>query len=156
MKLLLLSDSHGTARMLARLQAVLEAEKPDAILFAGDGIHDMRRFEGKLPVYKVRGNCDIGETGVDELVIPLAGQTIYLAHGHHHQVKRQLDMLASDARGHDAGIAVYGHTHKQALDMEARVWCINPGSLKQGEYALLNLPPDGSMSPVFRRLSGLP
>lgn len=152
MKLLLFSDSHGNAKYLRAMQKRLLAEgQPDAILFAGDGAHDTALLSVACPVYSVRGNCDLTAIAPLEMVIPLGPWRIYLSHGHLHRVKQTLDLLASAARAGDARIAVYGHTHRQGLDLVNGVYCLNPGALDKGQYAWLTLD-SGAVRPVFASL----
>lgn len=154
MKLLLFSDSHGQAEY--RSAMVKEAEKegmPDAVLFAGDaGFSSNLLFEG-VPHYFVRGNCDYISIADDEELIPMGSHLVYLTHGHLQRVKKTLDILASAAKSKNAGIAIYGHTHQQGLDLIQGVYCINPGALKNGEYAFLHLNADKSVRPDFRKLN---
>lgn len=153
MKLLLLADSHNhTGHIRALAKALRKSEAPDALLFAGDGVHDPVLLGLSCPHYLVRGNCDFSGNYPDEMVLPpLAGHRIYLSHGHLHRVKRTTDLLAAAARAAEARIAVYGHTHRQGLDLVEGVYCVNPGSLGNGEYALLLLEP-GKMEVKFQTL----
>lgn len=140
MKLLLFSDAHGnTANFRALMDLANERIKPDMMLYAGDGSLGFHAVEYLCPRFMVRGNCDLGSPLPDELLIPCAGHLVYLCHGHQHKVKRGLDLLARVAAQKKADIAVFGHTHKQGLELINLVHCINPGSLASGEYAVLQL-----------------
>ena len=153
MNLLLFSDSHGHTDYLQALMArVCTVSRPDAILFAGDGIRDAERVNAECQVYRVRGNCDHSSNALDEQLLTFSTHRIYLSHGHLHRVKRTLDLLASAARVKDAKIAVYGHTHRQGLELVNTVYCINPGALINGEYALLRIEEDGRIFPFFHNL----
>lgn len=134
------------------MNEVLEEGLPDAVLFAGDAGFSQNQVYLNVPQYTVRGNCDYISTADDEELIPFGLHQIYLAHGHLLRVKQTLDLLASAARSRDAKIAVYGHTHRQGLDLVNNVYCVNPGALKNGEYALLALSSDGSIRPIFRKI----
>lgn len=145
MNLLLLSDSHGNSEQLMRMKRLLATQgKVDAILFAGDGHGDMSRLNAACQVYEVRGNCDLFSRQPDQQVITLLDTKIFLVHGHLHSVKRGLDKIAAAARAAGARYAVYGHSHRQEINLIAGVRCINPGALTNGEYARLNLA-DGSL-----------
>ncbi len=150
MKLLCFSDAHGQEEKLRAMeQGVQKSGAPDAVLFAGDGsLSSYRPFEG-IPYYEVRGNCDLLSKAADEVMLPFGPHHIYLTHGHLHRVKQTLDLLASAAKSRGAIIAVYGHTHRQGLDLINTIYCLNPGALKNGEYALLHLAQDGSFKPKF-------
>jgi putative phosphoesterase len=155
MKLLLVSDSHGATAYVNMLILQMKKEGvPDAVLYAGDGIADADLLSVIAPVHKVRGNCDPPLRYVaQELTLRFGPSLIYLSHGNLHRVKRSLDLLASAAIEAGAGIVVYGHTHRQKLDLIDRVYLVNPGALFIGEYALLHLQPDGSPRIEFRNLN---
>lgn len=151
-QLLLISDSHGTGVYVRELLKQFPADrKPDAVLFAGDGAGIEHQLKHLSPVYGVKGNCDEFSSLPLEMTLVFSGQKLYLTHGHRQRVKRTLDLLASKAFENEAAIAVYGHTHRQGMDMVNRVICINPGALWQGEYALLTLELDGRVKPSFHR-----
>lgn len=140
MNLLLLSDSHGNSARLMQIKRLLAAEPVDAILFAGDGHGDMSRLNAPCEIYEARGNCDVFSRQPDEQVVELQGVRIFLTHGHLYSVKRVLGRLASQAKASQAGYAVYGHSHRQEVNLINGVRCINPGALQSGQYAKLSLP----------------
>lgn len=153
MKLLLFSDSHGQVEYRVEMEReVRRGSLPDAVLFAGDAGFSSNHIFPELPYYCVRGNCDFSSSAPDHELIVLGEHRVYLAHGHLHRVKQTRDLLASDAFSQQARIAVYGHSHKQSLELVNGVYCINPGALKNGEYAVLNLLSDGKISPEFRKI----
>ena len=62
MEYLVISDSHGRAD-LVDLAVERQVRPPDAVLFLGDGLHDLRVLEYQdLSVRCVRGNCDFSCT----------------------------------------------------------------------------------------------
>ena len=153
MRLLIFSDSHGHVEYRDAMEKEVRHEiLPDAVLFAGDAGFSSNLLFPELPYYYVRGNCDVISSAPDKELIDLDKHRIYLTHGHLHRVKQTLDLLASDALSHQARIAVYGHTHCQGLDLVNSVYCLNPGALKNGAYAVLNLFHDGRIVPDFRRI----
>lgn len=140
MKLLLFSDAHWNSDNFNTLMSLAgERFKPDMMLYAGDGGLSFDTVEYLCPRFMVRGNCDFGSPLPDEQLIPCAGHLVYLCHGHLHKVKRGLDLLAREAAGREAGLAVYGHTHRQGHELIHKVHCINPGALAAGDYALVHL-----------------
>ena len=149
MKLLVFSDSHGKSREVSRmLRRAEKSGKPDMALFAGDGLYDALdlRYEGYI-VQAVRGNCDLGappEIG-EELTLPLGGAAVYLAHGHRHRVKQGLGLLCARARETGAALAVYGHTHVQMLESRDGILLLNPGALRQGEFAVVEIGDAGAI-----------
>ena len=82
MKICVFSDSHGYA---ANMISAIELEKPDIVLFLGDGEKDLARLEEKFPdlqIYAVRGNCDFGTKLKNLLIVKVDGVTIFMTHGH--------------------------------------------------------------------------
>lgn len=153
MRLLLFSDSHGQADYRRAMESeVRRGSLPDAVLFAGDaGFFTNHIFED-LPYYCVRGNCDYGSSAPDSELVTHGEHRVYLTHGHLFRLKLTLDLLASKALSEQARIAVYGHTHKQGFVLVNGVTCVNPGALKNGEYAFLELLNDGRILPDFRKI----
>ena len=90
MKILVASDSHGTASGLAE---AVEREKPELLLHLGDGISDLISLQIWYPhllVKQVRGNCDLLEDGLAEQTLLIEGHRILMFHGHTKGVKRGL------------------------------------------------------------------
>ncbi|HSK68914.1 MAG TPA: YfcE family phosphodiesterase [Candidatus Limnocylindria bacterium] len=154
MRLLLVSDSHGSARNLELLlKRIEEMGKPDAILFAGDGVADMEWLAGVAPIHMVTGNRDPYTPGVPaEQLLTFGKADVYLTHGDRHRAKIALSMLAQDAGSRGAAACVYGHTHVQRADTMAGVLLVNPGALRSGAYATLDVGPSGELTPSFHRL----
>lgn len=63
MKVLVVSDVHGR---VTPLRWLLKNETADALFFLGDGLYDLNQAIAAngaapdYPIYRVRGNCDIG------------------------------------------------------------------------------------------------
>ena len=116
--LLILSDSHGRPD---RIREAIRRTRPDGILFAGDGLRDLTDCGLSCPLWAVRGNCDWITSPLivnDSLLEPreeelftFAGIRILLTHGHHHQVKGGLGLLAAHGAACGADLVVFGHTH---------------------------------------------
>ena len=144
MKLLVFSDSHHEKGMLeALLRRAREEAGLSGILYAGDGAGDADAFGSLAPVYAVRGNCDPEDPSVPRARNLSFGEArIFLTHGNLQRVKMTLALLARDAADASAGVAVFGHTHRQRADYVSGVLCVNPGALAKGDYALLHLLPN--------------
>lgn len=134
-KLLVISDTHGhRANISAVLGRALDA---DIIIHLGDYSRDARYIRDctKLAVYSLRGNCDFGSDGQDELELNIEGVRVLALHGHKQSVKSSLLRLGLYAREKQADLALFGHTH---IPVERRfhgVRLYNPGSL--GEPRIL-------------------
>ena len=147
MKILILSDSHGAYPAL--IQA-FEREKPDYVLFLGDGSRDAERlFEksGATPVCRVSGNCDLMDDQPDTKLLDVAGIRIAMTHGHRFGVKSGLASYAMYAEKVGASVALYGHTHAANCERRGGVLLVNPGAAVNGKYAVLTA--DGNIEVTF-------
>lgn len=128
-KLLILSDSHGSADAV---RCILTAEKDaDAVLFLGDGLHDLEKAltaAPKMRVYSVAGNCDYGALEPLDGLAAFGGVVIFYTHGHMYGVKYDLDTLAEAAAARGAEVALFGHTHIPLEEQRGTVLLFNPGS----------------------------
>ncbi|MDD4715731.1 MAG: YfcE family phosphodiesterase [Oscillospiraceae bacterium] len=142
MKILVASDSHGTASGLAE---AVEREKPELLLHLGDGISDLISLQIWYPhllVKQVRGNCDLLEDGLAEQTLLIEGHRILMFHGHTKGVKRGLVKARLAAAKAQAEILLFGHTHRPLYQMEEGLHILNPGSIgdtRQSTYGVLEL-----------------
>ncbi|MDF2952170.1 MAG: hypothetical protein K0S18_1753 [Anaerocolumna sp.] len=131
MKVLIVSDSHGRNYYLEK---VMERVKPiDLLIHLGD-VEDGEQIIRDIAPCKVEmvaGNNDFFSSLPKEKVITINGYTIFLSHGHRYAVNYSTEKLKDAARSHNAGIAMFGHTHSPVIDMTGSVWAINPGSISQ-------------------------
>lgn len=137
MKILVLSDSHSGMSFARRC---LDAVKPDAFVHLGDYFDDGEVLHEQyhwLPFYQVPGNCDkyrVSPFQPETLIQPILGVSLYMTHGHRHDVKRRMDRLLQDARASRVQAVLYGHTHVANCYQEPDgLWVLNPGSC--GNYS---------------------
>lgn len=147
-KVIVASDVHGRLR---DLRWILQNEKDvSALFFLGDGLYDLDRAlelagdaRPKFPVYRVRGNCDVGAPDPVEGLAPVGGVLFFYTHGHYYNVKTEYDTLAEAAQNRGADVALFGHTHFQALkyqNMPGLPTLFNPGSvLSGGSYGVITI-----------------
>ena len=145
MRILVLSDSHGMpSRILDAVEAHPEAE---ALIFLGDGERDLDTVESyyhSLPnVIKV--NCDFSSSLPLLRVVTLGGKKIYCTHGHAEHVKYGTDELLLRARQEGADIVLYGHTHTGVTCYDDGLYIMNPGSIRDGHYGMIDIVPGGIM-----------
>ncbi|PVZ65394.1 phosphodiesterase [Pelagibaculum spongiae] len=146
MKLMLISDIHGSASALEKALALAEQQVPDKILLLGDLLnHGPRNAlpEGYDPIrvaellnqnaskmIAVRGNCD---SEVDQMLINfpvlaefsqvlLPERQIFLSHGHIWSPEK-LPLLNS------GDIFCFGHTHIPLIECRDGIIIFNPGSI---------------------------
>jgi len=153
MKLIIISDIHGSYSCLQKVIDIFEEEKADRLIILGDILyhgprnplpqgHDPKKVVTLLNQYKekiiaVRGNCD---AEVDQMVlefnmmadyVPLYidGRCFFLTHGHHYD----RDHLPYLNKG---DVLIYGHYHVPILEKQGDIYILNPSSIslpKQGE-----------------------
>lgn len=149
MRYCVFSDSHLWADGMLR---AIEAERPDAMFFLGDGERDLQLVERRLPdlpVYAVRGNCDSWSELPNWLLCELDnGKTVFFTHGHLFGVKRDPEFtdLIEAALSCGADIALFGHTHEAYLDEVNGLTILNPGSIGdygENTYAVIETTADG-------------
>lgn len=176
MKVLIVSDIHGSAYWAGRLVDAIDREQPDRIVLLGDVLYhgprnDLPRdYDPKrvIPLVNglaetgrliaVRGNC---EAEVDQMVLDFPcmadyvvlmdedGRALFLTHGHIFGAgfHNSVDNLPPLAEG---SAIVYGHTHvkvNEAVPGHPGIWAFNPGSV--------SIPKDGTHSYGIYE-SGLP
>ena len=129
MKILVLSDSHGT---LSSMENAVERERPDYIFHLGDYQRDARKLEEfypEIPLLSVPGNCDRPLPGEPlTLVREYGGVGILLTHGHAYGVKSGLLRMELAAREAGVQVALFGHTHHAVCEDLGGLWLMNPGA----------------------------
>ena len=132
-KLLILSDNHGSPEAVRR---ILTAESDaDAVIFLGDGLHDLEKAltaGPKMRVYSVAGNCDFGALEPLDGLAAFDSVVLFYTHGHMYGVKYDLDTLAEAAAARGAEVALFGHTHIPLAEQRGPVLLFNPGSCGRG------------------------
>jgi len=146
MKLLFISDIHGSLYYLKKALEVFESEKADYIGILGDELYHGPRNElpkdynpkgvaELLNEYKdriiaVRGNCD---SEVDQMLIsyPMMSdyaiilynnKRLFLTHGHVFNGDNLPNLNEND-------VLIHGHTHIPVADKQGDIYLINPGSI---------------------------
>ena len=129
MKILVLSDSHGSRENMLR---AVEKSSPGLIIHLGDCVRDTEVLEREypgIPLYRVRGNCDLAsqypESGIEEI----DGVRIFFAHGHRHNVKMNMDSFCNSVYFSGCALGLYGHTHRARWQQVGNMELLNPGSI---------------------------
>lgn len=165
MNLLIFSDSHGSQReMLAAIErqhALPLCERPDYILFLGDGLRDFEAVESlALPgvsFLSVKGNCDaFGAQDTPESRMPvIADYRVIMMHGHRFFVKSGLEKAVEFAAEKQTDVLLFGHTHTPffkryekgetvyGVSLEKPLALLNPGSIREGSFGVLKLSEKG-------------
>ena len=144
MKLLILSDIHGSSYYAKKIVEIEKQEKPDKIILLGDLYYHgprnplteeynpmevseiLNSFKNKI--LAIRGNCD---AEVDEMIsefefqdnriMNVNGEKVFFTHGH----KFNIDKLPDE----DFDIMIYGHFHTGFIKEKDGKIFANSGSL---------------------------
>ena len=146
MRILVLSDSH---RHIANLvEAISNEPTAEIIYFLGDGTYEMDEvreiFKEKMFIV-VRGNCDFMDT------VPLCDIRnvdtckIYASHGATENVKLSYIGIKRAAKEQMCNIVLFGHTHEKYYSYEDGLHLFNPGSIKEGNYGVIDIMENGVM-----------
>ena len=129
MKIIVVSDSHGSQNALER---VMEKNRnADVVVHCGDSRGEMADIKLKYPdkmYYEVKGNCDFGSTLPLTLTFTLDGLTFMVTHGHAYNVKFGLESLSRAGKEAGADVVFYGHTHIADDRVIDGVRVLNPGA----------------------------
>ena len=131
--ILIISDYH---KREDEVLSLIKQYNPSHILCCGDGESDLS-FYRENNIISVKGNCDYANLPLVKIV-EIEGKKILITHGHMHDVYFDIFKLYLLAKESNVDYVLYGHTHNQILEEYEGVTFINPGALKDGNYALLD------------------
>ena len=132
MKILVLSDSHGS---LSNMERAVEQAAPRMIFHLGDCWRDGERLHQRfpnIPFHQVPGNCDFRPEEPAERLVFVEDKRILLCHGHTYGVKQSLLSAGYAAEEQNLDCFLFGHTHRPLVDMRGKTLFLNPGSI--GDY----------------------
>lgn len=144
MKVLVISDIHGSSYYARKIEEIVEKENPEKIVLLGDLYYHGPRNElsqeySPMEVAKilnslkdklmvVRGNCDaevdemISEFKFEEHILTnINGKNIYFTHGHKYNIE--------NIPYEDFDILIYGHIHQGFIKEKEGYLFANPGSI---------------------------
>lgn len=144
MKVLVISDIHGSSYYARKIEEIVEKENPEKIVLLGDLYYHGPRNElsqeyAPMEVAKilnslkdklmvVRGNCDaevdemISEFKFEEHILTnINGKNIYFTHGHKYNIE--------NIPYEDFDILIYGHIHQGFIQEKEGYLFANPGSI---------------------------
>lgn len=151
LKIAVISDSHGGKVRLEMFKRVAEQEKFNAVIHCGDGVSEAKWLEKNLTceVNYVAGNCDFFGKDPRELVVSYGGLRMLVVHGDLYDVKWDLTRLSYAAEEKCVQVALFGHTHQPFAGWAGGVMMVNPGALKDGRYAELQIE-NGQVVPFLK------
>jgi uncharacterized protein len=127
MKLLIVSDSHGSKAEVKELQEKYKDEV-DALIHCGDS--ELAADDKVISeYYMVRGNCDMENNFPNQLVKEIKGKKIFITHGHLYNIKMSLMNLQYKAKENRADFVFFGHSHTLGAEMIDGILFLNPGSI---------------------------
>lgn len=127
MKLLIVSDSHGSKEELIDL-AEKYGSSVNGMIHCGDS--ELSADDPALsPYLSVRGNCDMDARLPDDLVETIEGHSFMVTHGHHYGIKMSLMKLRYKAEEVGAKFVFFGHSHTLGAEMSNGTLFLNPGSI---------------------------
>ena len=144
MKVLVISDIHGSSYYARKIEEIVEKENPEKIVLLGDLYYHGPRNElsqeyAPMEVAKilnslkdklmvVKGNCDaevdemISEFKFeDHILTNINGKNIYFTHGHKYNIE--------NIPYEDFDILIYGHIHQGFIKEKEGYLFANPGSI---------------------------
>ena len=146
MKVMFVSDIHGSEFYLDQVLEKMEQEQPDQLVLLGDLLYHGPRNplpkqyqpanvatklnKLKNKIIAVQGNCD---STVDQMVLdfPITGpfawiftgkQRIFATHGHEFNEKNMPPLSSGD-------VLIHGHTHIPVTKKVNDIYLLNPGSI---------------------------
>ena len=140
MRILVLSDSH---KRISYILDAIEAE-PTAktVYFLGDGIYDIEEAASIFPdrtYITVTGNCDFSSGYPQRDIREIGGKRILATHGYAEHVKDGIYELQIDAVDEHCSIALFGHTHEPMTKYCDGLYIMNPGSIRDGSYGVIDI-----------------
>ena len=138
MKIMFISDIHGSVDSLTRIKEIYYIEKPNELIILGDvylgGFNSIDELNDILESINnkivIRGNCD---SEVDVLTSPLMfidyyydtlfGKKFFCTHGHIYNISRFPNK--------DFDVMVSGHTHRGMILKDNGKYFLNPGSISR-------------------------
>jgi len=164
-KLLAFSDTHGSITTLTAVFNWAKDRLPpndtiSCVVFLGDGISDLGRAaeaSGFFCDWKVVcGNNDYRTSSAPEAaVFDFCDYRFFICHGHRHSLYGGFHSLVGAARGSQANVVLYGHTHIPSFKNIDGILFVNPGSLgrprsKAGSsFAVIECMPNGQLTVEF-------
>ena len=131
--ILVISDYHGHEQEVISL---IKRFNPEKVLCLGDG-QSSDDFYVKNAIISVKGNCDTAELPIIEFT-EINGKKALLTHGHMYDVIFGINKLYYLAKENQCEYLLYGHTHIQNLEVYDGITFLNPGSLLDDRYALID------------------
>lgn len=156
MRAVVFSDTHSNTALMVE---AVKRFRPDLLIHLGDYVRDttVLKYEfPEIPLYSVRGNCDIGVDAPDIDIVQMGQVKVFITHGHLYNVKYDHSYtLAYAAQERGASIALFGHTHEPLNEELGSLRLINPGSAGKGSKptcAIIEVFDNGGIASEIREI----
>ncbi|MCL1964710.1 MAG: YfcE family phosphodiesterase [Firmicutes bacterium] len=141
MKIACASDAH---RAYAKEEGLIDRlPRVDAFCFLGDMDDDadclqllLEKKQPHAPFYAVAGNNDPFSRRPRTLTLCFGELRAMLTHGH---LFRTRQAMAAAAASQGCQLLLYGHSHKPLVELIDGVHVVNPGTLRSGQWALVDV-----------------
>ena len=144
------SDAHRSYEKEERLIALLP--RVDVFCFLRDVDDDADCLEALLKekqphalFFAVAGNNDPFSPRARTLTVPFGPVRAMLTHGH---LFRSQEAMAAFAGKQGCRLVLFGHTHKPLHEIMNGVYVVNPGALRSGQWALMEMEAMGNAPDV--------
>lgn len=140
-RLFVVSDTHECTGMLELAAQRAEEGEFDAVIHLGDVRRDAEWLEKRLnrEIIGVPGNCDFFSRSPRTLTRRFEGVNTFITHGDLFGVKSSPDRLSYKAEEMKCALALFGHTHLQFSGRAGSVVMVNPGTVMNGRYAVIEI-----------------
>lgn len=130
--ILIISDYHHQE---AKVLDLIDKYNPERVICLGDSESE-EYFLLQNNILSVKGNCDYINLPT-LLTIDIDGNKTLLTHGHLYGVRFDLNRLYYLALENNCRYVFFGHTHVQYLNIIEGITFLNPGSLLNNNYAIM-------------------
>ncbi|MFA6309300.1 MAG: metallophosphoesterase [Clostridia bacterium] len=131
MKILVLSDSHGT--LYYAKKAISNNPEVDVVIHLGDFLRDAKKLKAIFPgkIFEmIPGNSDFAtDDNPAEKILEYEGKRILITHGHKYLMKADFKKLCIRAIESKIDLILFGHTHVAEIIEFGKFILVNPGSI---------------------------
>lgn len=148
MRIIVTSDTH---RSVGNLFEIVEKHMGSTDLFISLGDEESD-WETVLMLYpdlklkQVAGNNDWYSKNPTSDTLTADGKKIFFTHGHPFYVKRGYEQLIQKAKDENAAICLFGHTHIPYENYIDNIHFLNPGSVRESRYGIIDISGDNIMA----------
>lgn len=144
MRIACTSDAHGAKEQMDKLVAVMP--EIDVFCFMGDVEQDalylqraLAETRPQVPFYAVAGNNDPAPKLPGTLTLSFGETRALITHGHLFRARLSTMALRAEASRQGCALALFGHTHIPLSKISKGVHLVNPGALRSGRWALVDI-----------------